>query len=151
MNNLGARRTIRLVLVLAVATVVAACGVLGDDNASGGIGGTSWSVTSIDAASTPADARPTMAFEYDGRLSGFSGCNTYTGTFRTDGDRITISKLATTMMACEADKMAVEQAFVAALSAATNWRLTEQGSLELLGADMIVAEPTGPAGTTEPG
>jgi heat shock protein HslJ len=129
------------VALLTMAALVVACGP-GDDNANGGIGGTSWTVASINGAPTQPDARPTMVFEFDGSLSGSGGCNQYSGTFRTDGDRITVSQLASTMMACEsAGVMAQEQAFSAALGGATTWGLTEQGDLWLEGSGDIEAEP----------
>ena len=146
------RTAIRLGLaIVVIGTVTAACSLLGSDNANGGLGGTSWTVMSIDGAPTLVDARPTMTFEFDGKLSGSGGCNGYTGTFRTEEDRITIGQLTSTMMGCEADRMAQEGAFGAALEASTNWRLTEQGTLELVGPDIIVAEPAAPPGTAEPG
>ncbi len=129
------------IALLMVAALVVGCDAFTDDNANGGIGGTSWTVASINGAPTPADARPTMVFEFDGSLSGSSGCNQYSGSFRTDGDRITVRDLASTMMACEAGVMAQEQAFTAALGGATTWRLTEQGNLQLEGSGDIEAEP----------
>lgn len=129
------------IAILATAALVIGCDAFTDDNANGGIGGTSWTVASINGAPTPPDARPTMVFEFDGSLSGSSGCNQYTGRFRTEGDRITVRDLASTMMACEAGAMALEQAFTAALGGATTWRLTEQGNLQLDGSGEIEAEP----------
>jgi heat shock protein HslJ len=129
----------RLVL-LAIIGLAGAC-VPEEDNSSGGLGGTAWTVVAIDARPTLADARPTMTFEFDGALSGSGGCNRYSGTFRTDRDRITIGQPVSTTMGCEVDRMAQEQAFGAALVSATTWRLTEQGTLELQGSSLIVAEP----------
>lgn len=134
------RHVIAGFVLLVAAGFVTACS-LGGDNANGGIGGTSWTVVSINGAPTAPDARPTMVFEVDGSLSGSGGCNQYSGSFRTDGDRITVRDLASTMMACEAPLMAREQAFSAALGGATSWSLTEQGSLRLEGAGDIEAEP----------
>jgi heat shock protein HslJ len=129
------------IALLMVASIVVACDAFTDDNANGGIGGTSWTVVSINGAPTAPNARPTMVFEFDGSLSGSGGCNQYSGSFRTDGDRITVRDLSSTMMACEAPLMAQEQGFLAALGGATTWRLTEQGNLQLEGAGDIEAEP----------
>lgn len=127
--------------LLTVAALVTACDAFTDDNANGGIGGTSWTVVRINGAPTQPDARPTMDFAFDGSLSGSGGCNQYTGSFRTDEDRITVRDLASTMMACDAGLMAQEQALSAALGGATTWYLTEQGDLELDGSGRIVAQP----------
>ncbi len=131
------------IALLAMAALVIACDAFTDDNANGGIGGTSWTVVTINGGPAVPDARPTMVFEFDGSLSGTGGCNQYSGSFRTDGDRITVRDLASTMMACEAGVMAQEQAFSAALGGATTWHLTEQGDLELDGSGRIVAQPAG--------
>jgi heat shock protein HslJ len=146
---LRSRHLATILGVIAVAIALAACG-RGDDNANGGLGGTAWTVVSIGGQPTLVDARPTMVFEFDGALSGSSGCNQYSGRFRTDGDRISVGQLASTMMGCEADRMAQEQAFSAALGGATSWRQTETGSLELSGFTAIVAEPTAAQAPPEP-
>ena len=58
----------------------------------------------------PAGCPPTLVFAPDG-LSGTTGCNSYGGTFRTDGDRITISVGAMTEMACDGPRGAQEARF----------------------------------------
>lgn len=128
-----------LVLV-AVLTVVSACDMGGDDNANGGLVNTSWSVVSIDGEATLADARPTLLFAPEG-LSGTTGCNSYGGTFRTDGDRITIDVGAMTEMACDGPRGAQEARVLEALPAVTTWRQREDGALELGGGAAIVAVP----------
>lgn len=58
---------------------------------------------------------PTARFE-GGRVSGFSGCNRFSGGYTVDRDKLTIGNLAGTMMACPEPTMAVEKAFLGALS-----------------------------------
>ena len=61
----------------------------------------------------------TAIFTDGGRISGFSGCNTYSGTFTAAGGSIDISDgVAVTMMACDERRMRAESAFLAALSSA---------------------------------
>ena len=72
-------------------------------------------------------------------MSGSDGCNQYTGTFHTDGSSIEVGQLATTLMGCDPPRMAQAQAFAAALSGATEWRLTETNELELRGHGDILA------------
>ena len=55
-----------------------------------------------------------MRFEA-GRVSGFSGCNRLVGSYTVEGDIVTLSQLAGTMMACPEPAMALESAFRAAL------------------------------------
>jgi heat shock protein HslJ len=51
----------------------------------------------------------------DGRVAGFSGCNTYSGSYTTTGNRITITGFATTSRSCEGEAMAAEAEYLAAL------------------------------------
>ena len=76
----------------------------------------------------------TAIFGADEKLSGNAGCNTYNGTYTTDGDKITIGPLATTRMACEQAVMDQEQAYLIALSKAATYTLGKD-SLELRDAD----------------
>lgn len=125
---------------LVMAMLTAACTPT-SDNANGGLVNTTWTVISINGIAT-IPTRPTLVFASDGSVSGTSSCNGYTGSFRTDGERITIRQLSTTLMGCEAGPMAQEAAFNSGLSGATNWRLTPEGNLELGGgAAAIVAGP----------
>jgi heat shock protein HslJ len=48
-------------------------------------------------------------------VGGSAGCNTYDGTYSTNGKVVRIGRLATTRMACEQDVMDQETAFLAAL------------------------------------
>jgi heat shock protein HslJ len=48
-------------------------------------------------------------------VSGSAGCNTYSGTYSTNGNVMAVAGVATTRMACEEDVMAQEDAYLAAL------------------------------------
>lgn len=135
-------RTPRSVIVLSIAAIVIAsgCTMFADDNANGGLVNTAWTVVTIDGAQTLDGARPTMVFAPEG-LSGTTGCNSYGGTFRTDGGAITMSVGAMTEMACDGPRDAQEVTFIGALPTVTSWRLREDGALELGGGAAIVAMP----------
>ena len=78
--------------------------------------GDSKRLTALPGYTVPAgNGAPTARFE-GGRVSGFSGCNRFTGGYTVDRDRLTIGNLAGTMMACPEPAMAVEKAFLSALS-----------------------------------
>ena len=50
----------------------------------------------------------------DGRLSGHSGCNSYTASYEVDGDSLTIGPdIAGTNMACPPAQNAIERAYLA--------------------------------------
>jgi len=75
----------------------------------------------------------TAAFTSDGKVSGFSGCNNYGGTYTTSGTSITVSdKLAVTQKACRSGLMVTERAYLAALTAARSYSI-ERGTLTLIG------------------
>jgi copper homeostasis protein (lipoprotein) len=67
------------------------------------------------------------------RLAGFGGCNRLLGGYRVDGERIELSPVASTMMACP-EGMDTEQALVDTLERATSWGIVGE-HLELFDAD----------------
>jgi len=63
-----------------------------------------------------AAARQPLTIRFEaGRVSGFSGCNRLVGSYSVEGDVVTLSQLAGTMMACPEPAMSLEGAFRAAL------------------------------------
>jgi len=128
----------RLLILTAVFAVIA-CSPGGDDTANGGLGNTSWTVTSIGGQATLPEARPTMTFAAGGTVSGSGGCNQYSGSFRTDGDRIAFGQVSSTLMGCEGQRGLQEAAFLSAVQGAATWRLADDGNLVLGGAVEIVA------------
>jgi putative lipoprotein len=53
-----------------------------------------------------------IQFRSDGRVTGYSGCNRFTGTYVQNGDALTMGPLATTRMACPPQMMKREQEFL---------------------------------------
>lgn len=80
--------------------------------------GTSW----VLPGSLP-DTRLTVEFG-NGTISGSSGCNTFTGSYSTSGNSISVGQLITTQMACEEDVMQQEQEYLAALSSAQSYTIS---------------------------
>lgn len=78
----------------------------------------------------------TAIFAEDGTLSGSAGCNNYTATFTVDGEQITITPVATTMMMCVEPEGVMEQEaeFIAALGTAATYSIVGD-QLELRTAD----------------
>lgn len=83
------------------------------------LSGTEWTVREIDGvAATPGagDKDLQIAFSDEG-VSGFAGCNSFTGSFDTSGDSLTLGPLAATQRACiDNDVSAQEIKFLAALA-----------------------------------
>ena len=93
-----------------------------------GLEGTTWAVAGVNTGdaleSSALTEALTLDFATDATVSGNGGCNSFTGSFTTDGDTIAITGLATTMMACEPDVATLEQQYTAALEAATTYQLS---------------------------
>ena len=80
--------------------------------------------------SVAADSAPSMAFDPDGLVQGFDGCNNFSGGYGVNGAAITIGPLMGTMMACSDDINAQAQAFLTALQSSSTWKVSA-GALEL--------------------
>lgn len=85
------------------------------------LAGSSWVATGINngrgaVESNATTGKVTATFGEDGTLSGSGGCNSYTAGYTTVGSNgLKITPVASTMMACEGDVTATEQAYFKAL------------------------------------
>lgn len=100
--------------------------------------GTPWRLTDHagpagDLVPVPDDVTATAVFA-DGHVSGSTGCNRYNGACLATDDRILVTRLAMTMMACGPSETAVERAFTAALEAAATYAIAGD-RLEMRGPD----------------
>jgi putative lipoprotein len=79
---------------------------------------TYWKLVGIGGESYRHESRnrePYVRFgERDGRVTGFTACNSFTGTYSIDGGALALGELAVTRRAC-IEGMAVEQRFLEAL------------------------------------
>lgn len=70
------------------------------------LAGTTWSLINIAAGQNVQPAlggvQVTIQFSADGRVSGFAGCNNYTGAYSLSGETISVGPLASTRKACQA-------------------------------------------------
>lgn len=88
-----------------------------------------------------ADTELTALFAEDGSLSGSAGCNNFTTSYKTDGNKIEIGLPASTMMMCAEPEGVMEQeaAYLAALAKAATYEI-RQNQLEFRGAnDELIA------------
>jgi len=87
--------------------------------AAAGIEGPTWSligVQGLDPNLLPTGPQAVTAKFEGGRVSGFSGCNRFFGSYTLKADRLVIGRLAGSMMACEGNAMKVEGAVHKALA-----------------------------------
>jgi heat shock protein HslJ len=86
--------------------------------------GTRWVVDSIidnqSAASVPAGREAFLTLDANGRIEGFTGCNTFGGDAAEQDGRITFSKIFSTRMACVGDLGRLESAVLAVLDGEVN-------------------------------
>jgi heat shock protein HslJ len=95
--------------------------------------GKSWALSSVaGAAADPAiytQGMPNLHFLEDGRIAGFTGCNSFSGSFAINGlDAIELNPGAMTRKACPGSG---EKDFVSALEKVKNFKL-EKGALTLM-------------------
>jgi heat shock protein HslJ len=125
--------------------------------------GVTWSLISFNngkgaISSVILDTEITAVFGEDGSLAGSAGCNSYSASYSTDGDTISIGMAATTLMMCAepAGIMEQEAAYLAAIQTAATYEVGSQ-RLDLIDADgktmatygaqsEALPEPTPPAG-----
>lgn len=93
-------------------------------------------------------------FTADGQISGFGGCNSFSGPVQaaTDGT-MTIGPLATTLMAC-AEGMDQETAYLSALQSARSFNFSSEGRLQITygpetGANQVMIFIVGAKALTE--
>ena len=104
--------------------------------------GREWSVSIIDDASARQPA-PTLRFTGDGGVGGFGGCNRWRAAATLSGEGLRFGQAASTMMACDAEAMAQERAFLDALATVTRHDFDAAGALLLKAGDttVLVAMP----------
>jgi len=100
--------------------------------------GATWRLASVahadgDLQTVPDGVEATATFA-EGAVSGSGGCNRFTAGYTLEGDRLTIERGASTMMACPEPQATVEQAFMAALEATKKYRIKD-GRLAWLDAE----------------
>jgi heat shock protein HslJ len=112
-------------LVTAAALLATLAGVAGVSGASTPkLAGQTWLLRKLGPLNRQ-HAGITARFTASGKVSGFSGCNSYSGSYTTSGNTISVSKkLAVTQKACSALRMAQERAYLAALTAARTYSIS---------------------------
>jgi heat shock protein HslJ len=139
-RSIGTRRQ-RVARILCIALSLSAAGCASKPSSWPSIVGL-WSVQEVTGKPVPKDARMTLSLYGDGRAVGRAGCNNYTGNYiRTGAAAISFERIASTKMACAAELMDFEQAYLAALGATTRVHRQPNDTLVLStghGADILL-------------
>jgi heat shock protein HslJ/uncharacterized lipoprotein YbaY len=93
--------------------------------------GREWVVEDIAGKGIADRSRATLNFGPDGRVSGRSSCNNFTGQYKLTGEGLTVSNTAGTMMACPPALMEQESAFLAVLRNVRRFEVRADGALIL--------------------
>ena len=143
-----ARRALPLAALTAIAALaLAACTSGGASPSAEPMGagtpleGTAWQLTDYvgpdgGTLSVPEEVAASATFT-DGKMAGNAGCNQYTAAYTLDGEKLAISGVATTAMACPPIPSALEKAFLAALDAVATYTI-RGARLELATAEGTV-------------
>ena len=116
----------------AIAVATAACSAAGSSpKPAGGTGGTiegvNWRLSSFAVSGKMTDVPQGVIVDAtfaSGRVSGSSGCNSYSGPAVVTGATLKIGPLAGTLMACAGPGADVEKAYLPLLTAATSFTAT---------------------------
>ena len=100
--------------------------------------GTNWRIVSIGGVALPSEGAraPFMRFEGN-RVSASTGCNTMTGNFTSDGTRLTVSQMISTMMACVGPAGEQEARLGQLLRQSLSIRYTAREQMILTGNDNV--------------
>lgn len=85
--------------------------------------GTIWAATAI-GGSEVIDGSDVVMGIAEGRIGGFSGCNTYFGPYEANGSSVVVGPLATTRLACNEELMNQERAFLSSLEETSTYELS---------------------------
>ena len=96
------------------------------------LGGGTWRVEDLNRTGVIDNSNLTLTFTEEGRVTGSTNCNNFSGSYTTTGTTVTFSPLAMTRRACVAPALSNQEAkYTAALQGEMAWRITADGALEL--------------------
>jgi heat shock protein HslJ len=95
-----------------------------------------WKVSEINMAAATDTNRATLLFGADGKLSGNTTCNTFSGTYTLTGNQITTSQVVATKRACADPKLTDQETkFMRVVQGANSWSIAPDSTLTLTAAD----------------
>ncbi len=113
-------RVFVLVLTALVAAAAAGIGSAGSSALTGNV----WVLTSLLGKAPLKGTELTSEFTASGAVSGSAGCNRYGGKYASSGQKLRVSSLASTQMACATKIMAQESAFLKALASTRSYAVS---------------------------
>jgi len=121
-------------LLVTGTTMLAGCGPFGGSSEEELVGQV-WTLTAIMGQPPLPVTTITAEFDADGRVSGSSGCNSYSGPYDVGGNKLSFGQpMASTLMACEPAVMAQEAVYMKALESVASYEIKD-GKLTLYDGD----------------
>lgn len=120
--------------ILATGSVILGCAAAAGGSRAAApetLAGGAWRIERIGAQAVVDPSRTAMRFAADGRVTGGTGCNRFTGTATLGHGTVTFSPLAMTRMACQGELSDQESRFVAAIDRVRRWTVEADGALVL--------------------
>lgn len=99
------------------------------------LGSAEWRVVQIGGKAVLRGSKPSVQFLEDNAVAGNGSCNRFRASYALSGEGLAIKAPASTMMACEPEKMKQEQALLRQLEATTGFDIRPDGSLVLKAGD----------------
>jgi heat shock protein HslJ len=124
----------RAALPLLVPLALGACATGPSGSPPPDLAGTRWSVVEIDGRK-PVGSGLTAEFAVDGRNSGDSGCNSFTGPYIQDGSKVNIGELLSTRRACADTARQTQETRVLAILQGEVTMRQERRELRVRGSD----------------
>lgn len=131
--------TLSALLILLLALLLSACAAQSTPtlpptaDAGSGLKGTEWVLQTLNGEPVLSDVSVTVKLD-ETNLGGSDGCNSYNGTYQSEGSQFKVNPdMASTMMACAEPVMNQAAAYTAALAKAVSYKLEGQ-QLTLLDA-----------------
>lgn len=126
-------------LALAVTLLVAAVPARAQGGSDPSLAGTSWRLVELNGQPVAGTETLTLSFGRDGQVSGYGGCNQFSGPYTQSGTSLDIGPLLSTKRACVAPALnEQETAYFQALESTTRYAV-ESRQLVLYNGDQVVA------------
>ena len=103
------------------------------------LGDKRWILASIAGKPLPKiETVPFLVFDKQkGSAGGNSSCNSFGGSYKTEGDKISITEIISTLIACGDERMNIEREFLGGLQKATRFEI-KAGKLNLYEGDTLL-------------
>jgi heat shock protein HslJ len=127
-------KKLMLVSLIMLIILVSAC-----STGQSSLPGTAWQLATLGGSPVIAGAAPTLSFGTDGSISGWDGCNHFSGTYTASGSSLSIKIGPSTLMACPEDIMKQAEGFTQGLINTASYKM-DKANLTLKdaqGADLM--------------